>query len=156
MLTLSELFECVSFDDAARVLPNLFSWPRTSTVRHLDSACLTVSQENLNLEGVVRVASTDVELHASGRRDAVTLLRLLAVHRYDLMMLTKVDNLLVYQNGTLAVRVVLNETQTGRSASIDVAQVRMTFEMVAKKSAIPYFVGTLGVVLLLMYAAFSM
>jgi hypothetical protein len=72
------------------------------------------------------------------------------------MMLTKVDNLLVYQNGTLAVRVVLNETQTGRSASIDVAQVRMTFEMVAKKSAIPYFVGTLGVVLLLMYAAFSM
>ncbi len=154
MLTFSELVGYVNSDDVARVLPTLITWPRTSTVDGMDRACLTVRQENLHLEGVVKEAETDVELHAMGRRDAVILLRLLAAHRYNLMMLTKVDNLLVYHNGKLAVRVVLNETQTGRSASIEFAQVRAALEKLASDGVSPFVAAVAAA--LVFYAVYSM
>lgn len=131
MQTLSELFVDASAsrsqDHIERVLLHLFTWPRTTTLRDLDRACLTVPQDILNLDAAATVANMDIELHATGRRESVTLLKILAAYRTSLMMLTKADNVLVYDNGVLAVRVRLNETQTGRSASVDVAQVRMAF-----------------------------
>lgn len=131
MRTLLELFESVDSDDAAHVLPTLITWPRTETVRDtFDSAALKIVQQNLNLDAVAKEADTDVELHATGRRDVVTLLRMLKAHKHSLMMLTKVDNLLVYHNGTLAVRVSLNETQSGRSAAMDVLRVRAALEKI--------------------------